>query len=173
MTGSFVAGLMTLPSTSWSSALELAASFTSERALGSSTREPPTPRVWSSSSGEPSRPPTHTTPSTHWEIALGGSPPHFLSSRCVYRSCAWAHGAFASFNSRPRQHASGMPRIVAWRGRARARRFPIDAIQRLQRRRPRRGPEPLLGPRRPVQPPDGLESGGSAGAQALRAALPP
>ena len=55
----------------------------------------------------------------------------------------------------------------------RAHRFPVNAIDKLQGRRPRRGPEPLLGPRRPEQAPDGLESGGSAGAQALRAALPP
>ena len=66
-----------------------------------------------------------------------------------------------------------MPRIAAWRSRTRARRFAVDAIRRLLRRRPRRGSEPLLGPRRPEQPPDGLLAGGSAGAQAVRGALPP
>ena len=84
-----------------------------------------------------------------------------------------AHRAFEVFNARSRRRASGMPEIVAWRGRQRARRFPVDAIRKLRRRRPRRGPQPLLGPCRPEQALDGLPAGGSAGAQALRAALPP
>ena len=55
----------------------------------------------------------------------------------------------------------------------RAHRFPVNAIDKLQGRRPRRGPEPLLGPRRPGHPPDGLLAGGSTSAQAVRDALPP
>ena len=73
--------------------------------------------------------------------------------------------------SRPR--ASGITRRASWRAPPRARCLTHDAIGRLHRRRPRRGSEPLLGPRRPEQPPHGLSACGSAGAQPLRVALPP